>query len=98
MNLFETLALIVIGIPLFDWLSVTGPAARITSFDYAYWPPSKARIASLVLLAAGLLVTLLISHPPNDSLWKLVPAGIGLVIHGVIGWLDVLRQKREAFP
>jgi hypothetical protein len=92
----ETLPAIAIGIPLFDWLSVTGPAARMTSFDYAYWPLSKLRIASVALLAAGLLITLTITHPPDDNLWKLLPAGIGLVIHAVVGWLDVLRQKRRA--
>ena len=53
MTLIEILALVVIGVPLFDWLAVTGPAARITSFDYAYWPPSKARLTSVVLLATG---------------------------------------------
>ena len=50
MDVFKSFATALVGVAMFDWLAVTGSAARCTIFDYRYFPLSKSRIASFLLL------------------------------------------------
>ncbi|MDF2385834.1 hypothetical protein JMG10_30490 [Nostoc ellipsosporum NOK] len=87
-----------IAVPAADWLMVTGSAAKMVSFDYVYWPPSRLRIIGIVLLAAGLFTTLVLVRPPesNAGLWKLLPVAAALVVHVAIAMRDLLAQRRAA--
>ena len=98
MSLMEATLGTAIGVPVYDYLSVTGSAARFTSFEYRYWPPSKLRWSAIGLLAAGVFVTLAIMRAPepDDRFWVIVPALVGLAVHWWVSVIDMFRQRRAA--
>jgi len=46
-------------------------SSHLTSFDYQYWPLSRVRMFSVLVLAAGVFATFLIVQPPDDRLWPM---------------------------
>ena len=98
MGLIETALAVAIGVPIYDYMSVTGSAAKFTSFDYQYWPPSNLRWVGIAALAAGVFSTFAIMHPPepDSRIWVILPASLGLIFHGCVTIADMLRQKRAA--
>lgn len=98
MTLLSAFAISVIGVPTYDWLMVTGSAARFTSFDYRYWPPTRLRVTSVIVLSLACLVTFSLMHPPepDDRLWLLLPAIIALCFHGAVAVIDMSRQRNAA--
>jgi uncharacterized membrane protein HdeD (DUF308 family) len=98
MDLIETAFFVVIGVALYDWLSVTGAAARFTSFDYQYSPISSPRWIGIAMLAAGMFVTFALMNPPEPPgrLWIMLPGLFGLLFHGCLTISDFLHQKSIA--
>ncbi len=98
MGLLETALAVAIGVPIYDYISVTGSAAKFSSFDYQYWPPSNLRWVGIAALAGGILVTFALMHPPepDSRIWVILPGSLGLVLHGCITIVDMFRQKRVA--
>ena len=98
MALDLALGVALVGVPLYDWMMVTGVAAKMPSFDYHYWPMSRWRIGTIALLAVGLFVSLLIMKPPesNGRLWIMLPAVIAVLIHAAIAIVDIFAQRRLA--
>jgi hypothetical protein len=82
---------------LYDWLSITRSAAFYTDFDYRYFPLSKMRMATLGLVAAAFLFAFLSINPANPPMLPLVLAGVALAIHGVVGQVDLLAQRRTGY-
>jgi hypothetical protein len=89
-------ALVVIGC---DWVAAGRLASTAPSFDYRYWPPSKWRIFSLVLVSIATSVIILSPAPdpqkPLDG-----PLGfffIAVIVWGLVTWLDFMRQRRDGY-
>lgn len=82
-----------------DWLGVERMASMATSFDYRYWPLSKSRVSSLILLIVATAVVALSPRPdPRNPLdWPLVFAGLALVAWGAVAWLDFMAQRRAGY-
>ena len=87
----------LLAVPLWDWAAITRIGAYAFDCDYRYWPLSRARTASVVLLVIAVAVAGAFAHPdPNDPpIWALAMLGGALVTWGVIGFLDVLAQNRK---
>jgi hypothetical protein len=100
MALAETLGAVIFGVPLYDWLLITGSAAKIPSFEYHYWPLTNWRIASVAILGVGTFFTFLLVNPPegDGGLWKLAPAFMAMAIHGGVAISDIFRQRRLYVP
>lgn len=96
MNFFESVAAAVIGTGLYDWLGVTGSAARFTSFDYDYLPLSLPRWVSLVLLGAAGLYFCLTINPDQPPIAPLVLLGLAIFVHCAIAVRDMFAQRRRA--
>ncbi len=98
MGLLETALAVAIGVPIYDWMSVTGSAAKFTSFDYQYWPPSRLRWIGIAVLAGGVFITFALMHPPepDSRIWVILPGSFGFIFHGGVTIADLYRQKRAA--
>jgi uncharacterized RDD family membrane protein YckC len=96
MNIIESVAATVIGTGLYDWLVVTGSAARFTSFNYDYLPLSLPRWASLVLLGAAGFYFCMTINPDQPPIVPLVLLGLAIVIHGSIAVQNMFAQRRRA--
>lgn len=98
MNLSNAALITAVGAPLYDWSSVTGSAALMTSFEYRYWPPSRVRLVGFCVLTLGLFVTLLLMKPPepDSRMWVIVPGVVGLSTHGATSIVDIFGQRRRA--
>ncbi len=98
MGLIEALLGVAIGVPLYDYLSVTGSAAKFTDFDYQYWPPSRLRWLGITALAGGGFITLALMNPPepDSRLWAIAPGSFGIIFHGCVTVVDIFRQRRVA--
>jgi hypothetical protein len=90
-----------VAVVLWDWAGTSGLAryARLFDFDYRYWPPSKARIASLALLWLAATICALFAHPNPEkpSIWILFVIGPALILWSVIGLLDFFAQSRTGY-
>jgi hypothetical protein len=98
MGLIETALGVAVGVPIYDWLFVTGSAAKFASFDYQYWPPSNLRWAGIAVLASGMFITFALMHPPepDSRIWVILPGSFGLIFHCCVTIADLFRQKRVA--
>lgn len=81
----------------YDYLSVTGRAARFTSFDYRYLPLSKLRLMTIAMLVAAALYGFLSYQPQNPPVLPLILGAIALVTHGLVGMLDIFAQRRIGY-
>ena len=70
-----------------------------TSFDYRYWPLSKSRIISLILVIIAAAVVMLSSQadPQDPRDWPVVFAALALLIWWVVTWLDFMAQRRTGY-
>jgi len=96
----RALAAVVVAllvVPLWDWAAITRVGAYAFDCDYRYWPPSRARAASVVLVGIAVAVAGAFARPdPNHPpIWALAMLGGAFVIWGVIGFLDVVAQNRK---
>lgn len=96
MTIFESVAVAVIGAGLYDWLGVTGSAARFTSFNYDYLPLSVPRWVSLVLLGGAGLYFCLTINPDQPPVMPPALLGLAIAIHGWIAVRDMFLQRRKA--
>ena len=95
MALMEGIGFALVGVPIYDWLVTTRVGAYLTSFDYQYWPLTRLRSISVLLLAAGVFASFAILHPPDDRVWPLLIFFPPLILHGAVACADVFKQRRE---
>ena len=100
MALAEAFGGAIFGVPVYDWLMVSSIAAKMTSFEYRYWPLSKSRIASVAFLSASVFSSFAIVDlfEPDGGLWPLVPVFAALVVHGGVAIADIFRQRDLYVP
>ena len=84
-------------VPVIDWIVVTGCAARFSNFDYRYWTPNVARVISVSLLAITAAVLIIFANPDYPPLWLLIPASIPIFAWGIVGYRDILAQRRTGY-
>jgi len=98
MALGEALVAALVGVPAYDWLMVTGAAAKMSSFDYQYWPLSRLRITTIGALAASVFFAFLLIKPPEPATRLLIflPAFVAVIIHNIIAMVDIFAQRRLA--
>ena len=96
MGVFESLIAALLGTALYDWLSVTGSAAKFTSFDYAYLPLSRARQLSLLLLALVGFYFCFTLNPENPPITPPVLCAMAVAFHCWIAIRDMFAQRRRA--
>jgi hypothetical protein len=88
---------ILLIVPVLDWLAVTRLAAYYTDFDYRYWPPTLARIASVVFVITAYVPCIVFADPDNPPLWVLIPVTASLTIWGVVAVSDVRAQRKTGY-
>ena len=93
------IAIAVVAVVLCDWLAVTRCGAYFADFDYRYWPPSRSRVLSVVLLAgtAATIAAFMRPDPVNPPLWPLAVGGPVVVVWMVVAILDMLAQRRAGY-
>ncbi|MFC3173244.1 hypothetical protein ACFOD9_03145 [Novosphingobium bradum] len=96
MALEQAVIAALVGAPVYDWVLVNGAAAKMTSFDYEYWPFTKRRKASVALVSLGAFFTFLIIDPPEDRLWPMLPVFVAMAVHAYVAISDIFRQRRES--
>ena len=95
----HVIVVVVLCVPIvaaWDWAGVSRVGSMMTTFDYQYWPLSKLRLGSLVLLMLAASAVGLSSPEKNLSLMD-VPldlAVVALIIWGIVAWLDLMAQRR----
>ena len=67
MHAFQVLAAALIGVPIYDWIAITGTTARYRRFEYQYWPFTRARKISIGVLIAGVFTLFILTDPPQDD-------------------------------
>jgi hypothetical protein len=94
-----TIVACVAGVIGFDWLATTSAGAKAWSFDYRYWPMSKPRMASVILLAVAVTAQGLFMKPDPDNppVWWIFLLGPSLVIWLATFWVDFLHQRRTEY-
>jgi|SRR6516162_7589282 hypothetical protein len=97
MALKEAMIAAFVGAPIYDWLVVSGTAAKV-GFKYQYWPLTRLRIVSLALLAVGGFFTFLLTSPPetDDRIWVAIPLFAAMALHCGVAIHDLSRQRRLA--
>ena len=93
---FEIIGVVMI-VPAVDWIAITGSAARYSDFDYRYWPPGKARILSVLLVAVTVGIAAICARADDPPSWSLIPAFVALVIWGLVGCLDIIAQRKTGY-
>jgi hypothetical protein len=98
-NAVITVLACVGGVVAFDWLATGRMASMATSFDYRYWPPTKLRIFSLVLVAIAAATTVLspASGRQNTLDWTLLFAIFALGTWWLVTLLDFMAQRRTGY-
>jgi amino acid transporter len=91
-KILENIGIVMIVLAV-DWIAITGMAARLSGFDYRYWPPTRARSISVSFLALTVVVLGVFANPDNPPLWLLIPGFIVIIAWIVIGYRDILRQQ-----
>jgi len=81
----------------YDYLSVTGSAARFTSFDYRYLPLSKLRLATIGALAAAMFFAFLTYRPEHPPVLPLILGAVALVVHGTVSVLNIFAQRAVGY-
>jgi len=95
MVVFERVVAAIVAALAYDWLGVTGSAAKFTGFDYQYLPMTKMRQASvLLMIVAGSLFATTI-NPDKPSLIPLFILAAVLVFHAYIAIQDMFSQRRN---
>ena len=84
---------------LCDWLAVTRGGAYFTDFDYRYWPLSRSRLVSLVLLVGTVatMAAFVRPDPVNPPLWPIGVGGVAVVVWMVVAIRDVFAQRRVGY-
>ena len=69
------------------------------SFDYRYWPLSRSRTASVILLAIAVTITGLFvkPNPVDPPLWWLLLIAPALLIWLAVTWADFMAQRRAGY-
>lgn len=96
MAVFESVIAAIVVALVYDWLGVTGSAARFTSFDYRYWPMSKIRQGSVLLLIVTGAFFAATINPDHPSVIPLVILAAAMAFHGYIAVQDMFAQRRGA--
>jgi len=96
MGLFESTATAFLGVILYDWLSVTSSAARLTSFEYEYLPLSKHRRVSIALLSSAVFLLCLTIDTDNPPIIPRLVCGLALVFWCWVAVADVFEQRRRS--
>jgi hypothetical protein len=97
MDILESVATAVIGVALFDWLSVTGAASKFISFDYRYFPLSKMRIISVMCLSAATFYFCITIDPANPPLFPIILVLAALSVHLSVSLIDLFAQRRTGY-
>jgi hypothetical protein len=89
MILAAAIICIILCVPAFDWAGM----ARLSVFCdlYEYWPLTRLRIASLVLLEAAAISAVLV--PAHLRLWALLFVLIAAIAWLIVGLHDVFTQS-----
>lgn len=89
----------VVGVGLWDWLTVTRIGAYFTSFDYRYWPLSRWRFLSALVLAGTVAAIAVFMRPDpiNPPMWPLIAGGCALAIWMTVAIRDVSAQRRVGY-
>jgi hypothetical protein len=95
MALKEAMIAAFVGAPIYDWIVVSGAAAKMVSLEYQYWPLTRLRIVSLALLEVGGFFTFLLPET-DDRLWVAIPLFAAMALHCVVAMHDLFRQRRLA--
>jgi hypothetical protein len=99
MDIVSSIGITILVVCVMDWLFITRIAAYFTDFDYQYWPLSRVRIASVLLMISmlGSLLIFVPSDPVNPPLWVLIPFGVVMIGYVVVGYRDILIQRRAGY-
>lgn len=89
----------IAGAVAWDWLGVTRMGANTTSFDYRYWPLSRPRLISIVLLAGTVAVIAVFVRPDpvNPPVWPIVVGAVALGVWAVVAIHDWFAQRRVGY-
>jgi len=92
-----TLALVIVSVA--DWLFFTRIGSFFADFDYRYWPLSKSRLFSLLVIMGlvGSMFLFVKPNPDNPSMWVLIPFGVALIAHLFVGYRDLFSQRRSGY-
>jgi len=88
---------VALVVPVADWIFVTGAAARFPDFDYRYWPPTKARVISVLSLALSTAIVMTFADSGSPPLWPVIPAGLAIIAWTFIGCRDIQAQRRTGY-
>jgi len=77
----------------FDWLAAGRVAAYYSDFEYRFWPLSKHRAISVVLMAIVVFAT--VYRGLGTPLWEIIPFGAALSFWIGAILADVTKQRRE---
>lgn len=82
--------------PLWDWLGVTRIASYYTDFDYRYWPLTRLRLISVLLLPAT-AIPVGVFASPHPPLWPLILFTIANAAWTIIALRDINVQRRTGY-
>ena len=101
MDVVLNVALTVVGVGLADWLLFTRVGGFFCGeFDYRYWPLSKARLLSLLVMLCTVLWFVLFGprpDPVNPPMWAIIPLVLVLILHIIVGYRDIFIQRRIGY-
>jgi hypothetical protein len=97
MDFFGSAATAVIGVGLYDWLTVTGAASKAISFDYRYFPFSKARIISVIFLSAATFYFCITIRPDSPPIPPIILGLAALAAHFAVSLIDLFAQRKTGY-
>ena len=99
MRVVLSVVIAIIAVPIWDWAAMGRIGLFASDCDYRYWPLSKSRIASvLVLFMAACIIGIVATSESNNSpIWALVVGAAALFVWAVVGFMDVLAQNRSGY-
>jgi hypothetical protein len=99
MDFVRSIGLTILLVVFFDWLFFTRVGGYFSDFDYRYWPLSRARMVSLLIVITSIESLVIYVHPDpeNPPMWALVPLGIVMIFWITVGYRDIWIQGRTGY-
>jgi hypothetical protein len=83
---------------LFDWAGAGKVALLLSGFDYRYWPPSKPRAASVLVLWISTIPGAVFALRRGEApMWPVLCFGVGLIVWAVVSFVDLIEQQRSGY-
>ncbi len=87
----------VLIVPVWDWLGLSRASSAYIDFDYRYWPLSRPRLISVLVLMLAVIPVCAFANPDHPPLWTLMIAFIALAAWAIIALRDVKAQHRTGY-